>query len=86
MMRVSSSRGGGGDPETERRRIETEKHQARMMTIQNVVLFTITCGIIRAGKHNLFLPPPPPSNPLASFKRNNQTIVTKNNKHSIHAD
>lgn len=50
MIRLSGSRGagGGGDPETERRRVEGEKQLARMATVQNVVLFALTCGIIRA--------------------------------------
>ncbi|KAK7094486.1 hypothetical protein V1264_006043 [Littorina saxatilis] len=42
MIRLAASRGsGGGDPDTERERIESEKQQARIMTQQNVVLFQV---------------------------------------------
>ncbi|KAK7485931.1 hypothetical protein BaRGS_00022797 [Batillaria attramentaria] len=52
MIRLTS-RGAAGDPEMERRRQETEKQAARMMTLQNVILFAVTCGILRVDEYRM---------------------------------
>ena len=47
------SAGGSGDAEANRQAIEAEIQQSRITTIQNIVLFFASCGLIRAGTRNL---------------------------------